>query len=392
MTTTDTTVSNLIINKLTQVQYEAITTPSDTELYLTDEALTASDVTTALGYTPQAELVSGTNIKTVNSTSLLGSGNISISDTKNTAGSSNSSSKLYLIGATSQATNAVTYSKSTVYANTDGTLNCENPASTKNDTTVATTKWVKDLGYTTNTGTVTSVNNVSPVSGNVTISIPSEVTETTVSNWGFTKNVGTVTSVNSTSPDANGNVTLTIPTVNNATLTIQKNGTDVQTFTANASSDVTANITVPTQASDISALDISASNLSSTGQKVFDGQWVYLGQTIVTDATLNSSSDLTKKVNVPDDNNTYEVLFDCSITTGTTSGNFVILSLSTNKMSSPCHVCSARTRAASSVIGAGTVILPISYVNDNLTIARSTSINGTATIIAYAYRRVGTNT
>lgn len=36
----------------------------------------------------------------------------------------------------------------------------------------------------------------------------------------------------------------TIPTVNNATLTIQKNGTTVNTFTANASSDVTANIQV----------------------------------------------------------------------------------------------------------------------------------------------------
>lgn len=33
------------------------------------------------------------------------------------------------------------------------------------------------------------------------------------------------------------------PTVNNATLKIQKNGTDVATFTANQSSDVTANIT-----------------------------------------------------------------------------------------------------------------------------------------------------
>lgn len=36
----------------------------------------------------------------------------------------------------------------------------------------------------------------------------------------------------------------TIPTVNNATLTIQKNGTNVNTFTANASSNVTADITV----------------------------------------------------------------------------------------------------------------------------------------------------
>lgn len=45
--------------------------------------------------------------------------------------------------------------------------------------------------------------------------------------------------------------TPTIPTVNNATLTIQKNGTTVKTFTANASSNVTANITVPTATSDL---------------------------------------------------------------------------------------------------------------------------------------------
>ena len=38
----------------------------------------------------------------------------------------------------------------------------------------------------------------------------------------------------------------TIPTVNDATLTIQKNGSNVATFTANASSDVTCNITIPT--------------------------------------------------------------------------------------------------------------------------------------------------
>jgi hypothetical protein len=38
----------------------------------------------------------------------------------------------------------------------------------------------------------------------------------------------------------------TIPTVNNGTLTIQKNGEKVQTFSANQSSSVTANITVPT--------------------------------------------------------------------------------------------------------------------------------------------------
>ena len=45
--------------------------------------------------------------------------------------------------------------------------------------------------------------------------------------------------------------TPTIPTVNNAKLTIQKNGTTVKTFTANASTNVTANITVPTKTSDL---------------------------------------------------------------------------------------------------------------------------------------------
>lgn len=43
----------------------------------------------------------------------------------------------------------------------------------------------------------------------------------------------------------------TIPTVNNGTLTIQKNGTNVQTFTANQSGNATANITVPTKVSEL---------------------------------------------------------------------------------------------------------------------------------------------
>ena len=45
--------------------------------------------------------------------------------------------------------------------------------------------------------------------------------------------------------------TPTIPTVNNATLTIQQNGANVQTFTANQSTNATANITVPTKTSDL---------------------------------------------------------------------------------------------------------------------------------------------
>ena len=68
----------------------------------------------------------------------------------------------------------------------------------------------------------------------------------------------------------------TIPTVNDATLTIQKNGVDVQTFTANASSNVTCNITVPTKTSDLTNdsnfVDTSNAAVSSgiTSAKVTD--------------------------------------------------------------------------------------------------------------------------
>lgn len=63
----------------------------------------------------------------------------------------------------------------------------------------------------------------------------------------------------------------TIPTVNNATLTIQKNGTTVNTFTANASSNVTANITVPTKTSDLT--NDSDFVTSSTINNIIWRQW-----------------------------------------------------------------------------------------------------------------------
>lgn len=65
------------------------------------------------------------------------------------------------------------------------------------------------------------------------------------------KNVQSDWSVTDTSSDAFIKNKPTIPTVNNGTLTIQKNGTNVATFTANQSGNATANITVPTKVSDL---------------------------------------------------------------------------------------------------------------------------------------------
>ena len=78
-----------------------------------------------------------------------------------------------------------------------------------------------------------------------------------------------------------------VPTVNNATLTIQKNGTTVDTFTANASSNVTANITVPESFSDLTGT-VSDSQLdwSSILDKIYPVGSVYISVNNVSPQTF----------------------------------------------------------------------------------------------------------
>ena len=80
--------------------------------------------------------------------------------------------------------------------------------------------------------------------------------------------VGTVTKVNGTSPDSNGNVQLNIPTVNNGLLTIQRNGANVATFHANQSGDTLANISVPTELSQLGGRTFS--NITSRGEEYLE--------------------------------------------------------------------------------------------------------------------------
>ena len=142
----------------------------------------------------------------------------------------------------------------------------ETPLGTATGKEIVDAEWVLGKGYTSNAGTVTSVNNTSPDgNGNVSISIPSEVTETTVSNWGFTKNTGTVTSVNNVSP-VSGNVTLSIPTVNNPTITITQGGVTKGSFTLNQASGDT--IALDAGGSSYSAgtgIDITGGVISNDG-------------------------------------------------------------------------------------------------------------------------------
>lgn len=89
------------------------------------------------------------------------------------------------------------------------------------------------------------------------------VGSTTVSSNGKTGSITLVAGNNVTLTPDNTNKNIEIaasqPTVNDATLTIQKNGTTVNTFTANASSNVTANI-------QINKSDVGLSNVTNDSQ------------------------------------------------------------------------------------------------------------------------------
>lgn len=67
-------------------------------------------------------------------------------------------------------------------------------------------------------------------------------------------------------------------TINDAKITIQKNGVDVESFTLNQSSDETINITVPTSAADVSALPASTKYAAALSLTINSSTFVVTGQ------------------------------------------------------------------------------------------------------------------
>jgi hypothetical protein len=112
----------------------------------------------------------------------------------------------------------------------------------------------------------------------------------------------------------------TIPTVNDATLTIQKNGSNVATFTANASSNVTANIEVPTVDQTYSASSTNAQSgvavASAMSTKADDNVVVHKtgNETITGVKTFTSNVKVSKAA-------PYVDLYNTNITKGTISSS-----------------------------------------------------------------------
>lgn len=116
---------------------------------------------------------------------------------------------------------------------------------------------------------------------------------------GYTTNEGTVTSVNNTQPDANGDVTLTIPTVNDGVLTITQNGTSKGTFSANQSTNGTIALTDTTYNAFTGADGTNAGSSglvpapSATDNDKYlkgDGTWANVSGGSSTDVQINGTS------------------------------------------------------------------------------------------------------
>lgn len=112
--------------------------------------------------------------------------------------------------------------------------------------------------------------------------------------WVENKNYLTSAPVSSVNGQT-GTVNLSIPTVNDATLTIQKNGANVGTFTANASSNKTINITesVTSVNGDTGAVTLTASDVGALADNTTYVSSVNGSSGAVTLSIPTKTSDLT---------------------------------------------------------------------------------------------------
>lgn len=217
----------------------------DVETTVSDNEVVTAAALNDLNTNKQNKLVSGTNIKTINNQSLLGEGNITISG-GGSGGDVNIIETVKVNGTalTPDSNKAVNISAVTSFNGSTGAVTYSAPVTSVNGNTGAvvlnipaavTESTVSGWGFTKNAGTITGVTGSngltgSGTSGSVTIShaapstspakttsavypitidqyghitaagtavtIPTQVTESTVSGWGFTKNAGTITGIN----------------------------------------------------------------------------------------------------------------------------------------------------------------------------------------------------
>lgn len=290
-----------------------------------------SNLTTTGNAKFQAPLVSGTNIKTINSTSLLGNGNINVADTtlSNVASiDANSAVQTALDGKVSKSGDTMT-----------GALTVETAGSATDVTQDNCRVYLKNL----------------------LMDVNATPSENLVSALTFTDKYGNQTGACYTRQRTNG--------VSDTRLSANKNGKS-------------AILTVGLNANDIAYCTFPNSIC-------VDGQWIAESQTICSNRTAETS-DKNWTLNLPNDSYDYEVLLVGTVTTGATSGNQARINLQSSIIQSNIVICNAQTRTTSTVTTYGACIIPVGS-NHIVTVKGWGSNTGAYSLYLRGYRRIGTN-
>ena len=142
-------------------------------------------------------------------------------------------------------------------------------------------------------------------------------------------------------------------------------------------------------------------SIGGTAQQIggdnFDGQWVESLATLSSSFTLAPDGSKTFSLTsyLPDSTYDYEVQFELTAQTGTTSGNYVETNIYSGSSGSNFRQRCARirTRASNYQVGATVVVVPILASDQNVRVTTYSGSSGTATLGLYAkrYRRIGKN-
>lgn len=192
--------------------------------------------------------------------------------------------------------------------------------------------------------------------------IPSAVTETTVSGWGFTKNAGTITGI-----------------------------------TMNGSSKGTSGVvdlgTVITSHQDISGkANTDLSNLGATSSTNFDGQMIFKYVELLNGApsAINTSTNLKTTGYLPNDNYEYAVFVKVSLRTKTTQVKGRVGNNPTSSDAPPTDFAIDFRANDSSIFDYQNAWLPLNA--DGIIYYQTNAKPNTGIIIALnGYRRIGTN-
>lgn len=376
-------------NPMTNSNNTSIATTSWVRGYGADKTLSnvtsidaSSAVYTALA-AKQDTLISGTNIKTINNGSLLGSGNLNLVTTD--TAQDISGRKTFL------GEKAIYFKQNTTTNKLGFTL--YNPSSTE----------LGAFEYRPNTISGGALLNVNvPYSSSDYVGFRY---------WG--------TAVNIIAPKVSTAGSYYIPThITNGTTTVTANNTGTVNVSSLLSDFVTNSSLATTLSSyatqswvgqqgfltGITSSDVTSalgytpandtlSNLGATSSTNIDGQWVASVSTLASNVALPTSDNLSYDLSnyLPADANTYqyEVMLSGVIYTGATSGNQSILRVGGEMNGLVCQTI-ARSNASYRAAGTITVATPASHSNIIRVFADSGN-TGTFNLSVRGYRRLGTN-